>query len=402
MALAAASPNVTDAPPDSLHVLLDRFDPTVFDAPQGKARIRLIIPDDGQWDVLADAGGATLVPADSRASAAATLTADRGTWDSIACVSARRDGGVSRRPPDRFGYNFDLGAGTARGDGAGVTGPARLRFERITTAPRASLLHSHRRRRRSGGADPRPGRHEGARSCRPSRRWRARSDDRARPPGIRRSFKPLRGPIIRGSSPARSSIAGCPRARAGPRDRQQHGRTGLAWRSACASRARRTARPVGAVVGLATARPWAPLVRLLRPELGLVQLAPALGGRGGGASHHSRRGRQLGARRCRRVPARLSHAARARRLLRGGAPDLLEEPHGAKGFWTRLAPLEPPRPVRLGQARLAGADRIRGAREATLPTAHHLVLDCGHVPQIERPAETHAAIADFLREGVGR
>jgi hypothetical protein len=35
--------------------------------------------------------------------------------------------------------------------------------------------------------------------------------------------------------------------------------------------------------------------------------------------------------------------------------------------------------------------------KSTLPSAHHLALDCGHVPQIERPAETHAAIADFLR-----
>jgi len=47
----------------------------------------------------------------------------------------------------------------------------------------------------------------------------------------------------------------------------------------------------------------------------------------------------------------------------------LEEPHGSKGFWT---------------------------------LARHLVLDCGHVPQIERPAETHAAIAAFLRERLRR
>jgi pimeloyl-ACP methyl ester carboxylesterase len=34
---------------------------------------------------------------------------------------------------------------------------------------------------------------------------------------------------------------------------------------------------------------------------------------------------------------------------------------------------------------------------AALPSARHLELDCGHVPQIERPVETHAAIAEFLR-----
>jgi pimeloyl-ACP methyl ester carboxylesterase len=32
---------------------------------------------------------------------------------------------------------------------------------------------------------------------------------------------------------------------------------------------------------------------------------------------------------------------------------------------------------------------------ATLPHAAHLELDCGHVPQVERPRETHAAIASF-------
>ena len=66
MALLAASRDVTNSPPDSLHVLLERFDATVFDAPQGQARIRLIIPDEGQWDVLADAGGATITTAEPR------------------------------------------------------------------------------------------------------------------------------------------------------------------------------------------------------------------------------------------------------------------------------------------------------------------------------------------------
>jgi pimeloyl-ACP methyl ester carboxylesterase len=32
-----------------------------------------------------------------------------------------------------------------------------------------------------------------------------------------------------------------------------------------------------------------------------------------------------------------------------------------------------------------------------LPAARHLELDCGHVPQVERPRETHAAIRAFLQ-----
>jgi pimeloyl-ACP methyl ester carboxylesterase len=41
--------------------------------------------------------------------------------------------------------------------------------------------------------------------------------------------------------------------------------------------------------------------------------------------------------------------------------------------------------------------------ERALPRAEHLELECGHLPQIERPRETHAAIARFLaRAGNGQ
>jgi len=38
------------------------------------------------------------------------------------------------------------------------------------------------------------------------------------------------------------------------------------------------------------------------------------------------------------------------------------------------------------------------ARHVTeaVPAAEHLELDCGHVPQMERPKETHAAIERFF------
>ena len=34
--------------------------------------------------------------------------------------------------------------------------------------------------------------------------------------------------------------------------------------------------------------------------------------------------------------------------------------------------------------------------EECLPAARHVELDCGHVPQLEAPRETHAAIRKFL------
>jgi pimeloyl-ACP methyl ester carboxylesterase len=36
---------------------------------------------------------------------------------------------------------------------------------------------------------------------------------------------------------------------------------------------------------------------------------------------------------------------------------------------------------------------------AALPAARHLELDCGHVPQRERPRQTHEAMARFLATG---
>jgi pimeloyl-ACP methyl ester carboxylesterase len=35
-----------------------------------------------------------------------------------------------------------------------------------------------------------------------------------------------------------------------------------------------------------------------------------------------------------------------------------------------------------------------------LPSALHLKLDCGHVPQLERPVDTHGAIAGFLKHRI--
>jgi pimeloyl-ACP methyl ester carboxylesterase len=74
----------------------------------------------------------------------------------------------------------------------------------------------------------------------------------------------------------------------------------------------------------------------------------------------------------------------------------LEEPHGAKGFWTRLSSLAAPSlfvwGVHDGLVPIGFAAHVR----ATLPAARHLELDCGHVPQIERPADVNAALREFL------
>ena len=74
----------------------------------------------------------------------------------------------------------------------------------------------------------------------------------------------------------------------------------------------------------------------------------------------------------------------------------LEEPHGENGFWPRLRTLEPDSLFVWGrQDTLVPLAFARHVTDA-LPGARHVELDCGHVPQLEAPEQTHAAVRDFL------
>jgi pimeloyl-ACP methyl ester carboxylesterase len=74
----------------------------------------------------------------------------------------------------------------------------------------------------------------------------------------------------------------------------------------------------------------------------------------------------------------------------------LEEPHGREGFWTRLRTLAPASLFIWGRQDQLVPIAFARHVERTLPAARHVELDCGHVPQLERPRETHAAIRNFL------
>ena len=75
----------------------------------------------------------------------------------------------------------------------------------------------------------------------------------------------------------------------------------------------------------------------------------------------------------------------------------LEEPRGPNGFWTRLESLQTPSLFVWGRRDVIVPPTFaRHVRDA-IPAARHLELDCGHVPQLERPRETHEAIRRFLR-----
>jgi pimeloyl-ACP methyl ester carboxylesterase len=143
-------------------------------------------------------------------------------------------------------------------------------------------------------------------------------------------------------------------------------------------------------------RPWAPLLRFVPTELGLIQPAPrpvverivrtvvprseeqwtAAGIDEFLRSYLTRRGRA-------------AFYAAARNIY-------LEEPHGRQGFWTRLPNLQAPALFVWGKRdTLVPIGFARPVHDA-LPSAQHLELDCGHVPQLERPRETHEALTRFL------
>ena len=71
----------------------------------------------------------------------------------------------------------------------------------------------------------------------------------------------------------------------------------------------------------------------------------------------------------------------------------MEEPYGEEGFWTRIKKLEPDSLFVWGAQDILVPIEFMRHVERALPQAVHLELDCGHVPQLERPEPTHDAMA---------
>jgi pimeloyl-ACP methyl ester carboxylesterase len=145
-------------------------------------------------------------------------------------------------------------------------------------------------------------------------------------------------------------------------------------------------------------RPWAPLIRALRPELGLIQPAPrpiveamvrrlVPSGNGG----WSAAGIDEFLRAYLTRSGRAAFYAAARNIY-------LDEPHGENGFWTRLESLQCDSLFVWGRHDVLVPIAFMKHVERSLPRAKHVELSCGHVPQVERPRETHAAIRKFLAQ----
>ena len=380
--------------PRSLRTLIDRYDPSVFDARQRRTRIRLVVRDGDSWDVVIADATATIEPSGARPDA--LLSANAATWRRIAGDTRSgmedfRSGRLSVR------RNLHVGVGFLAAT-SGATEPGRLRFRTVSTSGvRMSILEA-------GTGPPALALH-GLGGTKGSflptvaalaSRFRVIALDL---PGFGDSDKPI-GAAYDARFFANAAID--------LMDALELQRVHLIGNSLGGRVALETAllHPgrVGRVALLAPAlawrraRPWLPLLRLTRPELGLVQLAPrpvvqAIVHRliPGADEGWTAAGVDEFLRAYLTPAGRAAFYAAARQIY-------LDEPHGEGGFWPRLGTLKADALFVWG--RRDGLVPIAFARHVadTLPLARHLELDCGHVPQVERPEQTHAALAAFFSE----
>jgi pimeloyl-ACP methyl ester carboxylesterase len=383
--------------PEALRALVERYDAEVFAPARERARVRLAVAGGEAYDAVLEDGGARLEPPDGDADA--SLTADRSTW---AAIASDLRGGMAAFEAGRLSVRRDLHLGVGfLAATSGMTQPGRLRFRTLRAGRlRISAMEAgegppvlaiHGLGGTKGSFLPTVAALAGS--------FRVIAIDL---PGFGDSDKPI-GAAYDARWFAASVVDvldALELERAHLIGNSLGGRVALEI-------ALRAPERVGRLALLAPSlawrreRPWAPLLRLVRPELGLVQLAPRAVVEGivhrlipAAENEWTAAGVDEFLRAYLTPAGRAAFYAAARQIY-------LEEPHGADGFWPRLRELRPEALFVWGRRdRLVPIAFARHVTDA-LPSAQHVELDCGHVPQVERPRETHEAVARFLATPVG-
>jgi pimeloyl-ACP methyl ester carboxylesterase/putative sterol carrier protein len=383
---------------DSIGELADRFDPDVMHVPGGRARVRLDVTGSSGCDAVIVGRRLKLRSADESAEPDAVLSADAATWRRIAAdlrggMQAFRAGRLRIRGSLHVGVGF-----LAATSGADERG--RLEFDMLRTRGFGSISVL------SAGTGPETivcvhGLGGTKASFLPTvnalaDRYRIVALDL---PGFGESDKPIGAPYdapwfaravfaaldslgLEKAHIAGNSMGGRVAIEAGLTDRDRIGALML----------------LSPALAWLRARPWAPVLRALRPELGLIQPAPrpvveAMVRRLVPASN----GGWTAAGVDEFLRAYLTRSGRA--AFYAAARNIyLDEPHGENGFWTRLEELQCDSLFVWGKHDTLVPIGFMKHVEKALPKARHVELPCGHVPQVERPRETHAAMAKFLAE----
>jgi pimeloyl-ACP methyl ester carboxylesterase len=384
--------------PRSLRVLLERFDNEDFDTPAGRARVRLIVTGEGAWDLEVHPGRDRLREARDGVTPDAELEADPATWDRVAVdlpagMSAYRSGRLHVR------RNLHLGVGFLAAT-SGERGPGRLRFDTIGTREgRISTMQA-------GEGVPLVLLHGlGATKAEFLPTVAALAPNGYRTialdlPGYGDSDKPFPAPY---DAPffARWVVAALDALGVGHAHVLGHsmgGRVALQVGMQAPERVDRLVLMTPSMAWLAE-RPWAGWLKLVRPELGLLQPAPRGVVEGvvrrlvpGSDSHFVAPAIDEFLRAYLTPRGRVAFYASARQIY-------LEEP---EAFWSSLRALAPESLFIWGrQDAVVPIGFMRHVQRA-LPAANHVELDCGHVPQLECPGELHRAISQFLAAPVRR
>jgi pimeloyl-ACP methyl ester carboxylesterase len=379
-------------PPPALRTLVDRFDDDVFDAPEGDARLRLTVAAHPPWDAVYRSGRLGIERA--RGERSAELSADAATWASVARdlasgLAAYGRGELAVRRNLHLGVAF-LAATAASSE------PGRLRFDTVRTdGRRFSVLQA-------GTGEPLVMLHGLGATKISFLPTVAALADRYRTiavdlPGFGDSGKPLGAPydapFFADSILSLLDALGLERVHL-----LGHSMGGRAALEVAFQHPDRVAGLVLVTPSLAwlRSRPWARYLRMLRPELGALQPTPR-------AVAEAFLERILPAADAPWVQAALDEFLRSYLTRRGrvafyaaARQIYLEEPEGANGFWPRLRGLGSESLFVWGRRdQLVPLGFARHVRRH-VPRARHMELACGHVPQVERPARLHAAIADFL------
>lgn len=396
----AVEPTAADrAPPGYLRELVGRYDPEPIHVPGGEATIQLEVTGVGFWDAVISGGGCSLEQPSDEREADARVSAAPDTWQTIA-VDARNGMEAFQRGALSVRHDLHLGIGLIAAT-SGEQAPDRLSFAVV---------------------EP-PG--EGGEIA----YLQAGAPDREVPlicihglGGTKASFMPTVAALADSERVIALDLPG-----SGDSHKPTDAPYDAEWFAAAVERfmdhlgierAHLVGNSMGGRVAIECGftipervaslslitpslawirgRPWRALLSLPLPKLGLIQPTPRRvmepivrrlvpgakeGWTAAGVDEFLRAFLTAG--------GRFAFYEAARRIY-------LDEPYGPEGFWRRLEQLAPPSLFVWGTEDMLVPASFRWHVERALPEARHIELDCGHVPQLERPVETHQAIAELL------
>lgn len=392
-------PSPRKAPPEILQRLADRYDAEVMDIPGGSARIGLEVEGVGRWDVVLAGGHASLRRAEHENEYGALISADEESWERmVADVRGGMDAFRAGRLKVRRDLHLGIGFLAAT---SGDEGPERLTFERVLTSD-GEL--SYMKAGPTGKRDPVICIHGLG--------------------GTKASFMPTVSALAGDHQVIALDLLGfgdSAKPTTAPYDAPYFARAvGVAMDELGIERAHIVGNSMGGRIAIELSlqddvrvasatllspalawlrqRPLRALLSLPLPKLGLIQPAPrriveplVRSLVPGGQEGWTAAGVDEFLRAYAQPAGRYAFYEAARRIY-------LDEPHGGEGFWPRLRRMQSECLFVWGLQDELVPIGFRKHVERALPSARHLELDCGHVPQLEAPAETHAAIRELIAE----